>query len=132
MTNRQHNYPFVALTDVPESGANTETVGITINGVASELPNQTVVISGSLAFTAPAAITSLTIRCRRDSLTGTQVGEDDSMTTEVAATKLSVLPFSFVDVRPGEFLGAYVITFAGAGEGAAGTQNMIAGVASVQ
>ena len=132
MASRPHIVSFVQLTDTPEGGANTETVAATIAGVMSEFPSQTVVITGSLAFTAPAAITSLTVRCRRDSLTGTQVGEDDSMTTEVAATKLSVVPFTFVDPRGGEFAGNYVITFAGAGEGGPGTCNMVACLATVQ
>lgn len=132
MANRPHLTGFVTLTDVPESGANTETVAQTIGAVSSEYPGQTIVITGTLAFTAPAAITSLTVRCRRTSLAGTQVGEDDVNTVEVAATKLTVVPFSFVDPRGGDFADNYVITFAGAGEGGPGTCNMVAGLVTVQ
>lgn len=132
MASRPHIVTFVQLTDTPEGGANTETVAGTLSGVVSEFPSQTVVITGTLAFTAPAAITSLTVRCRRDALTGTQVGEDDANTVEVAANKLTVVPFTFVDARGGEFAGNYVITFAGAGEGGPGACNMIAALCSVQ
>lgn len=132
MASRPHTFSFVQLVDTPEGGANTETVAATIQGVFSEFPNQTVVITGTLAFTAPAAITSLTVNCRRDSITGAQVGESDANTTEVTATKLTVVPFTFVDTRAGDFLGAYVITFTGAGEGGPGTCNMVACIATVQ
>lgn len=121
--NRPHIYSIQNLTDVPETGANTETVGATVTGVCTEFNGQSVLLQGFLAYTAPAAITSLTIRVRADSLTGAIVGEAEVDTGDVVATKLGLHPFMFID-QPADIAGrSYVVTFQGAGEGGPGTCN---------
>lgn len=121
--NRLHAYPAFQNTGVAESAANTETVVLTVPGVSSELDNQTVILTGSLSYTPPAAITSLTVRVRRDSLTGTLVDAAIVDAADPVATKLGAIAFDFVDPRPGQFSGVYVVTVQGTGEGAAGTCN---------
>lgn len=123
MGNRPHVTTLGTIADVPETGANTETIVATLNNVCGEFPNPSVLLSGSLTYTAPAAITSLTIRVRQDSLTGTIVGEAEIAAGDVAATKLSALPFDFVDLPVGTFLRSYVLTVQGTGEGGPGTCN---------
>lgn len=121
MSNRPHVYPLQTTADVPESAANTETVVATLPNVCSELPNATVTFAGSLMYTSPAAITSLTVRVRRDSLTGTIVGEAMVNATDIVASKGGPMPFAFIDQPGGTFMGSYVLTVQGAGEGGPGT-----------
>ena len=121
--NRLHLTPSQVTADTPESGANTETVVNTTPVIYSEFPNPTVILTGFVAYTPPAAITSLTIRVRRDSLTGTIVGEAEVDAADVVASKLSMYPVDFVDTPAGMLAGVYVLTVQGAGEGAAGTCN---------
>lgn len=119
--NRPHVITLATTGAVPESAANTETVAASLGPVITELPNQTVVLSGNAQYTPPAAITSLTIRVRRDSLTGTIVGVAVVDAADPVATKLGVIAFDFVDQPSGLIVGNYVLTFQGAGEGGAGS-----------
>lgn len=123
MGGRVHTYAVQQLTDVPETGANTETVACTVTGVGTEFSGQSVILQGFLAYTAPAAITSLTMRVRADSLTGAIVGEAEVDTGDVVATKLGLHPFAFIDLPPDIAGRSYVLTFQGAGEGGPGTCN---------
>jgi len=121
--NRLHLTPSYVTTDVPETGANTETVVNTTPVILSELDSPQVILTGSVQYTPPAAITSLTVRVRRDSLTGTLVGEAIIDAADPVATKLGSIPFDFLDLPPGQFARSYVLTVQGAGEGGAGTCN---------
>lgn len=121
--NRLHAYPAFQNTGVAESGANTETVVLTIPGVSSELDSPQVILTGSLSYTSPAAITSLTIRVRRDGLAGTLVDAAIVDAADPVATKLGAIGFDFVDQPPGQFARSYVVTVQGAGEGGPGTCN---------
>jgi hypothetical protein len=119
--NRPHVTTLATTGAVAESAANTETVAATLGPIITELPNQTIAFSGNAQYTPPAAITSLTIRVRRDSLTGTIVGVAVVDAADPVATKLGVIAFDFVDQPAGMIFGNYVLTFQGTGEGAAGS-----------
>lgn len=121
--NRPHVWTLSQTADVNESAANTETVAATIANITSEFPNSTVTIDAFLAITAGTTATSMTLRIRRDSLTGTIVGEAVADAGDIAASKLSSFPIRFDDVRAGDFSGSYVVTFQGAGEGTAAVCN---------
>ena len=121
--NRLHAFPAFQNTGVAESAANTETVVLTVANVTSELDNPQVILTGSLSYTPPAAITSLTVRVRRDSLTGTLVDAAIVDAADPVATKLGAIAFDFVDQPAGQFQRSYVVTVQGTGEGAAGNCN---------
>lgn len=123
MPGRPHIYSAAFTTDVPEGGANTETVALTLAGVTSEFTGQQIVAWGILTFTAPAAITSLTIRIRKETITGTVVGEATIDAADPVATKLGVFHAFGIDPSADVSGGNYVLTFQGAGEGGPGTAN---------
>ena len=93
--------------------AATEAVVATIPGVNTEGASQTVRLIGHLKLTTAAGATGTTLRWRRGSLTGTQVGEANSITTAASTT------FSLdhcVDDQPGEVASqVYVLTATVAG-----------------
>ena len=121
MGNRPHVFSTMVTADTPESGNNTETVAATLNGVTSEFPNQQVNLSAQATVTVGTTGTGMTIRVRRDSLTGTLVGEANADTGDVAAGKTTTININVDDVRAGEFVGSYVVTFQGTAETAVGT-----------
>lgn len=111
----------VTSTDVPESAANTETVVATTPGVIMPGPGYTIHLKGLVTYTAGTTATGVTVRIRRNSLTGTIVGEPNAETGDIVAAKSTTLQ-AFGDDTPGEAAGmTYVLTVQGAGEGAAGT-----------
>lgn len=120
-SNRVHDYTAVANPGANESAANTETVAITLAQVMSELGNQSVKLHGWIEFTPGAAATAVTLRIRRDGLTGALVQAADVHAGDIVAAKLSALTIDVVDQRGGEFSGPYVLTVQGTGEGGAGT-----------
>lgn len=119
MPSRPQIFHAVTIVDVPESAANTETVVATIAGINAEFPGQQVFINASLSVTAGTTATSLTWRIRRATLTGTLVGEAESESGDIVASKLTTIN-PFAQDAPGECAGAvYVVTIQGAGEGTA-------------
>ena len=95
----------------------TEVVIMTLPGINTENISQIVRVFGSVQITTVASATTLTLRVRRNSLTGTLIGESNAITT--AASTTFAFPFS-VDDTPGEVASLpYVIT--GTAAGAAGT-----------
>lgn len=118
-TARPHVYSTNVVTNANESAANTETVVATLNSVQSEFAQQVVQFIGVVAITPGTTVTGLTVRVRRDSLTGTLVDTADVHAGDIVASKLSALSFSKTDA-PGELSGrTYVVTVQGAGEGTA-------------
>jgi hypothetical protein len=118
-TARPHVYSTNVVSNANESAANTETVVATLVGVSAEFAQQVVQFIGAVAITPGTTTTAMTVRVRRDSLTGTLVDTADVHTGDVVASKLSVLTFSKTDA-PGELAGrTYVVTIQGAGEGTA-------------
>jgi hypothetical protein len=91
----------------------TEVVVMTTPGVNTAGVSQTCRIIGSVQVTTGVGATTVTLRCRRASLTGTLVGEANAITT--AASTTFAFPFSFDD-NPGEVASLpYVITATAAG-----------------
>ena len=98
----------------------TEVVVMTLPGINTENVSQTIRIFGSMQITTVASATTLTIRVRRSSLTGTLVGEGNAITT--AASTTFAFPFG-VDDNPGEVASLpYVVTATAAGAAATAIQ----------
>ena len=131
MPNRAHVYPFTSPTAVPESAINTETVVGTLGPITSEMPNCQVAISGTLQLTAGTSATAMTVRIRRDSLTGVLVPNAEVDAGDVVAGKLSSIPIDVVDTPAGQFSGVYVVTIQGTAETVIGTSNGFALIATV-
>lgn len=88
---------------------------------------QNYTISGTMNVTAGAGTTAVVIRCRRNTVTGTQVGT--SQTVTLAAGTLADLSFDFVDfsANPANQISSYVITLQQTGGTGAGTINECVG-----
>lgn len=119
MGSRPHIFNVAVTTDVPESAANTETLIATLPNVTSEFPGQSVVLQAWAAITCGTTVTAMTLRIRRDSLTGALVSEANPNAGDVVASKLSTIPITCADPRGGDFGGSYVLTMQGTGEGTA-------------
>lgn len=126
MSARPHVYNLNTAANVNESAINTETVVATLAGVASEFPNQLVLLTGSVQVTPGTTATAMTVRVRRGSLTGAIVPNAIPAAGDVAPSKLSSIPFDCTDSPGGEFVQTYVLTVQGTGEGT------VAAVASSQ
>jgi hypothetical protein len=118
-TSRPHVYSTNAVTNAAESAANTETVVLTLAGVTAEFPQQLVQFTGEVSITPGTTTTAMTVRVRRDSLTGTLVDTADVHAGDVVASKLSVLSFSKTDSGREPAGATYVVTIQGTGEGTA-------------
>lgn len=105
----------------------TEVVILTLPGVTTDGPGQTVRLYGVVQVTTGVGATTVTLRWRRTSLTGTLVGEANAITTAASTT------FAFahaVDDTPGEVASLpYVLT--GTAAGVAGTAIQGEGLALV-
>lgn len=82
-------------------------------------------ISGSMNYTPGTGTTAVVVRCRRNSVTGAQVGT--SQTANVTAGSPLDISFEFTDpaVASANQIGSYVITVQQTGGTAAGTANEI-------
>lgn len=100
-------------------GGTAETVVLTSNGVSTPRQGCQINLSGVVCITAGASTTAVVVRVRRGTVTGTVVGVAETDT--LAATKLGVIPFDFVDT-PGDVDGAvYVVTVVETGASGDGT-----------
>lgn len=99
----------VALSGTPTLTTTTETVVMTMPGVSTNGPGDQAFVSGSMAVTAGAAATGITVRVRRGTgITGTVIGtaEIDSVT----AATTEPFPFDAFDT-PGDVANQqYVVT----------------------
>lgn len=101
-----------------------ETVVATVTGVSTNQPGQTVALKGTLNITTAGSTTALTLRVRRDSLTGTQVGETQTDTLYAAAGSSETHTIYREESNPGEFSGrTYVLTCASTAAAANPTVN---------
>lgn len=88
-------------------------------------------ISGVVNYTAGAGTTAVVLRCRRNSVTGPQVGTSQTVTLAAAAS--ANIAFDFIDVLTPVIAAAtgdisnYVITIQQTGGTGAGTANEIVG-----
>lgn len=88
-----------------------ETVVATLAGVSTNQPGQTVGLRGSVRVTTGTNTTATTLRIRRDSLTGTLVGEATPEQVEAAAGSTEGHDIYAEESSPGEFIGrTYVLT----------------------
>lgn len=88
-----------------------ETVVATLAGVSTGQPGQTVGLRGSARITTGTNTTAVTLRVRRDSLTGTLVGEATAEQIEAAAGSTEGHDIYVEESSPGEFIGrTYVLT----------------------
>jgi len=90
-----------------------ETVVATLTGVSVARLGEPVRLHGEFTITTGANTTGLTIRCRRDSLTGALVDEAQTDQIETAAGSTEDHDFVVTDPAPGELANAtYVLTVA--------------------
>lgn len=130
MPNFPQVYTTPVLTNASESAANTETVVATLSGVQTRLPNQNIILRGWVSLTSGAAATAITLRLRRDSLTGTLV-KSLVLAGGFTAAAISELEIDAEDSR-GEGSFTYVVTMQGTGEGGAATFGNVELTANVQ
>jgi hypothetical protein len=110
----------------------SETVLATLTGVSTSQPGQTVGLTGRYRLTTGAATTTVTSRIRRDSLTGTVVGESTAENVYAAAGSTEGHELYVEESSPGEFAGrTYVLTAQQAGASGNGTAVNAALVAEV-
>lgn len=99
-----------------------ETVVATLAGVSTGQPGQTVGLTGDISVTLGTNTTAVTLRVRRDSLTGTLVGEATPEQISTAAGSTERHHCYFEESNPGEFMGrTYVLTVAQTGASANGS-----------
>lgn len=110
----------VALT-IPFSGGNAlnDSLANPISGNTCKTR-----ISGSMNITPGTGTTAVVIRCRKTTVTGTQVGASHTVT--LAAGVTDDIPYYFDDTAAG-IAQAYVITVTQTGGTAAGTVNFVEG-----
>jgi hypothetical protein len=100
--------------------AATEVVVLTIPGINTENISQTVRLLSSIQVTTIAGATTLTLRWRRASLTGTLVGEANAITSVASSTNTYT---HAVDDNPGEVASLpYVLTATQAGSNSTAIQ----------
>lgn len=99
-----------------------ETVVATLAGVSSSRPGQTVRLHGELIITTGGSTTAVTLRVRRDGLTGALVGETDPASVESAAGGTEDHDIVVSDPLTGEVAGqVYVLTVQQTGAAANGS-----------
>jgi len=98
----------------------TEVVVLTLPGVTTDNTGQVARLTGNVIVTTIASATTLILRWRRTSLTGTLIGESNAITTAASTT------FAFqysVEDSPGEVASLpYVLTATAAGAAATAVQ----------
>lgn len=101
-----------------------ETVVATLTGTSTNQPGQFVGLRGKCNITTGGSTTALVSRIRRDSLTGTQVGETQTEQVKAAAGSSEDVEIYREEAAPGEFSGrTYVMTLSQTGAAANGTVN---------
>jgi hypothetical protein len=103
-------------------GGTTETVALTSPGVNLPQPNATVLITAHLLLTSGSTVTSIVVRVRRNSLTGTQVYTSGLVV--FAATTIGSYDLEVVDNPPDSASLPYVVTVVQTGAGSNGTWNV--------
>lgn len=100
----------------------TEVVVATLNGVVTPYgANQTVVLRGQAYVTSGSTTTAVVCRIRRQSLTGTLVGDQTGQTAITAAGDNNIYEANASDT-PGDVTGfTYVLTVQNTGGGTGGT-----------
>lgn len=101
---------------------NAETVVATLTGVSTAQAGQTVQLEGTYQITTGGSTTNVTTRIRRDSVSGTVVGEGNAENVSAAAGSTESHTLAAEEVNPGEFSGrTYVLTAQQTGAAANGS-----------
>jgi len=101
-----------------------ETVVATLTGVSTNQAGQTVGLRGKANITLGTNTTAVVTRLRRDSVSGTVVGEVQTEQIATAAGSTEDHEIYHEDANPGEFSGrTYVLTVSQTGASANGTVN---------
>lgn len=99
-----------------------ETVIATLSGVSTNQPGQTVAFEGDCTLTTGTNTTAVTLRVRRDSVSGAVVGESVPDAVSAAAGSVETHQIVVADGTLGEFgSGTFVLTAAQTGASANGT-----------
>lgn len=99
-----------------------ETVVATLIGVSTSGPGRKVTLKGEAKITTGGSTTALTLRIRRDSLTGTIVDETNAVNVEAAAGSTEDHDIMCDDIPTGELFNAtYVLTAQQTGAAANGS-----------
>lgn len=99
-----------------------ETVIATLSGVSTSQPGQTLTFEGDCTLTTGTNTTAVTLRVRRDSVSGTEVGESVPDAVSAAAGSVETHQIVVADSTLGEFgSGVFVLTAAQTGASADGT-----------
>lgn len=131
MPNRAQNYRTTTLTNAAESANNTETVVCTLSGISTEFDGQNIHLRGWLKLTAGTGTTGGQLRIRRDSLTGTAVGDGTANVIQFIASKVGDSTIEVDDPSRTLFAATYVLTYQGAGDTGVGTFTAASLVAQV-
>jgi hypothetical protein len=117
-------YSTFAVTGSPAAAA--ETVVATLTGVDLRFSDQVIKLQGVVNFTVGTSGNAATLRLRRDSLTGTQVGTTITLpASTIVATAVATGLINFSD-QPGNVAGAtYVMTLQVASAAAISTVNNV-------
>lgn len=108
-----------------------ETVVATLTGTSTNQSGQSFGLRGEVTLTTGGSTTGVTLRVRRDSLTGTLVGEASADAVEAAAGSVETHDIYVEESAPGEFSGrTYVLTAAQIGAAANGTVSQASLVAT--
>lgn len=103
----QRTFSIYVTTDVPLTSG-VEAVVATLGGITTWSPDNVVRLTGWVSLTTAAGATGTTLRFRRQSLTGTQVGESQLVSTAAATTFELVID---AEDTPGDVAGLpYVLT----------------------
>ena len=116
MPNRVLAYRTATLTNAAESANNTETVVCTLAGVTCEYDGSTVRFHGWLKATTGTGTTAGLLRIRRDSLTGTSIGEATAETGPFVASKTLDASIDADDTSRTLAGATYVMTYQGTGD----------------
>jgi hypothetical protein len=116
---------FSSYTEADTSLVTTaETVVATLAGLSTGQAGQTVALRGKANITLGTSTTAIVMRVRRDSLTGTVVGEVQTEQISTAAASTEDHEIYREDVGAGEFNGrTYVVTVSQTAAAANGTVN---------
>jgi hypothetical protein len=116
---------FSAYTETDTTLVTTaETVVATLTGMSTGQAGQTVSLRGKANITLGASTTAVVMRVRRDSLTGTVVGEVQTEQISSAAGSTEDHEIYREDVGAGEFAGrTYVVTVSATAASANGAVN---------
>src|SRR5438477_12758275 len=110
-------------------GGTVETVALTSPPVNTPSPNANVLVNAHLLFTSGTTVTSIVVRLRRGSITGTHVYM--SGLVAFGASTIGSFDVSVLDTPPDSAALPYVLTVVQTGAGSNGTWNVGSTIAAI-